>query len=97
MAIATSTRTVSEILDRALQGQRITDSDALVLLQSRDLVSIGQAADELRNRKVDPAEVTFIVDRNINYSNVCVDRLRLLRASTAGPATSRRATPSRRA
>ena len=72
MAIATSTRTVSEILDRALQGQRITDSDALVLLQSRDLVSIGQAADELRNRKVDPAEVTFIVDRNINYSNVCV-------------------------
>ena len=43
-----------------------------MLLQSRDLVSIGQAADELRNRKVDPAEVTFIVDRNINYSNVCV-------------------------
>ena len=32
MAIATSTRTVSEILDRALQGQRITDDDALVLL-----------------------------------------------------------------
>ena len=43
MAIATSTRTVSEILDRALQGQRITDEDALVLLHSRDLVSIGQA------------------------------------------------------
>ena len=72
MAIATSTRTVSEILGRALQGQRITDDDALVLLASRDLVSIGQAADQLRNSKVEPGEVTFIVDRNINYSNVCV-------------------------
>ena len=72
MAIATSTRTVSEILGRAVQGQRITDDDALVLLASRDLVSIGQAADQLRNSKVEPGEVTFIVDRNINYSNVCV-------------------------
>ena len=72
MAIATSTRAVSEILDRALQGQRLGDDDALTLLQSRDLVAVGQAADELRNRKVDPAEFTFIVDRNVNYSNVCV-------------------------
>ena len=35
-------------------------------------MAVGRAADELRNRKVDPDEVTFIVDRNLNYTNVCV-------------------------
>jgi cyclic dehypoxanthinyl futalosine synthase len=41
------------------------------LLRSRDLVAVGRAADELRNRKVDRRRVTFIVDRNLNYTNVC--------------------------
>ena len=72
MATVERTRTVSEILDRALQGERISDEDAIVLLHSRDLIAVGAAADELRNRKADPDEVTFIVDRNINYTNVCV-------------------------
>jgi cyclic dehypoxanthinyl futalosine synthase len=69
---ASSTQTVTQILDRAVQGERISDDDALSLLESRDLVAIGQVADELRNRKTVAGEVTFIVDRNINYSNVCV-------------------------
>ena len=59
------------MLDRALDGERITDDDARVLLRSRDLVRIGRAAHELRNRKTQPGRVTFIVDRNLNYSNVC--------------------------
>ncbi len=41
------------------------------MLESRDLVSVGRAADELRARRTDPARVTFIVDRNVNYTNVC--------------------------
>ncbi|HXV34752.1 MAG TPA: cyclic dehypoxanthinyl futalosine synthase [Gaiellaceae bacterium] len=60
-----------EILDRALAGERLADDDALVLLRSRDLVPVGRAADELRNRKVDPRRVTFIIDRNVNYTNIC--------------------------
>ncbi len=72
MAVALTSRTVTEILDRCLAGERLGDADALVLLRSRDLIAIGQAANELRNRKANPDEVTFIVDRNINYSNVCV-------------------------
>src|SRR5205085_5168192 len=47
------------------------DADALVLLRSRDLVAVGRVANELRNRKVDPDRITFIVDRNLNYTNVC--------------------------
>ena len=72
MAVVESTRTVAEILDRVLDGERLSDADALTLLQSKDLVSIGAAANEIRNRKANPGEVTYIVDRNINYTNICV-------------------------
>jgi cyclic dehypoxanthinyl futalosine synthase len=60
------------ILDRAVDGERIDDDDALALLESRDLVAIGRAANELRARRTDPTRVTFIVDRNVNYTNICV-------------------------
>jgi cyclic dehypoxanthinyl futalosine synthase len=72
MAVVDRTTTVRDALARALAGERISDEDALVLLRSRDLVAVGAAADELRNRKVDRDEITFIVDRNLNYTNVCV-------------------------
>jgi cyclic dehypoxanthinyl futalosine synthase len=72
MATATKTSTVTTILDRVLAGERLGDDDALTLLRSRDLVPVGRAADELRGRRTNADEVTFIVDRNINYTNVCV-------------------------
>jgi cyclic dehypoxanthinyl futalosine synthase len=62
---------VAEILDKAVTGERISDADALTLLESRDLVAVGRAANELREHKVDPTRITFIVDRNLNYTNVC--------------------------
>jgi cyclic dehypoxanthinyl futalosine synthase len=62
---------VSEILDKALDSERISDEDALTLLESRDLVAVGRASDELRNRKTDRRRVTFVIDRNLNYTNVC--------------------------
>jgi cyclic dehypoxanthinyl futalosine synthase len=62
---------VAEILERTLAGARLSDDDALALLRTRDLVRVGRAADELRNRKVDPKRVTFIIDRNVNYTNIC--------------------------
>jgi cyclic dehypoxanthinyl futalosine synthase len=62
---------VADVLDRALAGERVGDDDAIELLESRDLVSVGRAADELRARKTDPSRITFIVDRNVNYTNIC--------------------------
>ncbi len=59
-------------LQKALDGERITDDDAIALLRSRDLVAVGRVANEIRNRTTDPSKVTFIVDRNLNYTNVCV-------------------------
>ncbi len=63
---------VGEVLEKALSGERISDEDAIALLRSRDLVSVGRAANEIRSRMTDPSRVTFIVDRNLNYTNVCV-------------------------
>jgi cyclic dehypoxanthinyl futalosine synthase len=72
MAVDVAHRTVSEILARTLGGERLSDDDAVTLLRSRDLVSVGTAAAEMRARKTNPDEVTFIVDRNVNYTNICV-------------------------
>ncbi len=63
--------TVGDVLEKAVSGERISDEDALVLLESRELVPIGRAAEELRARKTDPARITFIIDRNLNYTNIC--------------------------
>ena len=72
MAVIEGTRTVTEILERVLAGERLNDRDALILMRSKELVPIGAAANEIRCRKSDPGVVTFIVDRNINYTNICV-------------------------
>jgi cyclic dehypoxanthinyl futalosine synthase len=63
---------ITEILDKALAGERISDAEALELLESKDLVAVGKAADQLRARRTDPGRITFIIDRNVNYTNVCV-------------------------
>jgi cyclic dehypoxanthinyl futalosine synthase len=63
---------VRDVLMKALDGERISDEDAVALLRSRDLVAVGRVANEIRDRLNDPTRVTFIVDRNLNYTNVCV-------------------------
>ncbi len=55
---------------------RLTDSEALELLRSRDLLELGARAHEVRERLVPGSLATFIVDRNINYTNVCVSGCR---------------------
>jgi cyclic dehypoxanthinyl futalosine synthase len=70
--VAEPASVVEEVLDKALDGERITDDDAVALLRSRELVAVGRAANEIRRRLNDPSKVTFIIDRNLNYTNVCV-------------------------
>ena len=70
--IAVAAPSVQDILTKALDGERITDEEAVALLESRELVAVGRVADELRRRKTDPDRITFIVDRNLNYTNICV-------------------------
>jgi cyclic dehypoxanthinyl futalosine synthase len=62
---------IQPILDRALAGDRLTTDDCTALLESDDFVRIGLAADEIRKRRHSSGIVTYIIDRNINYTNVC--------------------------
>ncbi len=63
---------VSEILDTCLDGRRLSEEDALRLFQSNDFLSLGAAADAVRRRLHPENRVTYVIDRNINYTNVCV-------------------------
>ena len=62
---------IQPILDRALAGERLTPGDCTALLESRDFTRIGLAAHEIRLKKNPADVVTYIIDRNINYTNVC--------------------------
>lgn len=64
----------SKTLDKLLSGHRLTDEGALELLERSELPALGMAADEVRRRKHPRSVVTFIVDRNINYTNICVSK-----------------------
>jgi cyclic dehypoxanthinyl futalosine synthase len=62
---------IQPILDRALAGNRLSAEDCTALLESHDIARIGVAADEARRRRHPEGVVTYIIDRNINYTNVC--------------------------
>ena len=51
----------------------ITKEKALELFGSEDLIGIGMAAMEVRRAKTDARIVTYQIDRNINYTNVCTE------------------------
>ena len=55
---------------------RLTDAEALELLRSRDLLGVGARAHEVRERLVPGDQATFVVDRNINFTNVCISGCR---------------------
>jgi cyclic dehypoxanthinyl futalosine synthase len=76
MNVEPSGRPVQQILDDALAGRRISAGDAHTLLLEGDLLDLGMAANEVRNRFNDPEVATYNVDRNINYTNVCVYKCR---------------------
>jgi len=51
----------------------ITRQEALELMESDDLIGIGMAADAVRRRLHPEGVVTYIIDRNINYTNFCTE------------------------
>src|SRR5215468_2032445 len=51
----------------------MTREEAIDLFNSNDLIGIGMAADAVRRKKHPHNIVTYIIDRNINYTNVCTE------------------------
>src|SRR6266699_4299842 len=66
-----TTTTVQSILDSVLAGERMTADACALLLESYEIARIGVAADEIRARRHKGNIVTYIIDRNVNYTNVC--------------------------
>jgi cyclic dehypoxanthinyl futalosine synthase len=58
-------------LEEAAAGGLLDDAAALALLEGADLVSLGRAARAVTARLHPGGVRTYVVDRNINYSNVC--------------------------
>ena len=68
-----TTRTMSaSLLDDVADGRRMTDAEALQLLENAPLTELGAAAHRARLRVTDPDVVTYVKDRNVNYTNVCI-------------------------
>jgi cyclic dehypoxanthinyl futalosine synthase len=62
------------ILNKVLNGERLSAEDGERLFESNDIISLGRAAQEISKRKHPDGIVTYIVDRNINYTNICTSR-----------------------
>ena len=66
---------VARVLNQALEGKDVSAEDALILFDTTGLEysAMAMTADELRRRAVGDA-VTYVVNRNINFTNVCIKR-----------------------
>ena len=65
---------VERISQKVLDGERLSREDAVELYQHASTHQLGRLADGVRARKHADRIVTYIIDRNVNYTNVCVAR-----------------------
>ncbi|HUR68376.1 MAG TPA: cyclic dehypoxanthinyl futalosine synthase [Candidatus Thermoplasmatota archaeon] len=70
MIQATTESAQKDVLDRAARGERISIDEALLLVDA-PYAELADAANRRREAVTDPAVATYVVDRNINYTNVC--------------------------
>src|SRR5437764_12634401 len=64
-------RNVQTILESAAEGARITSDEAVRLFEEADLLDLASCADRVRQRLPPDNVISYIIDRNINYTNVC--------------------------
>jgi len=63
---------IARVLDKAVAGKRLSAEEGLCLLQLDDLAALGAAADAVCRRLHPEPYRTYNIDRNVNYTNVCV-------------------------
>jgi cyclic dehypoxanthinyl futalosine synthase len=64
--------TIDRIAEKVRAGERVTATEALVLYRDASTPLLGRLAHGVRTRKHSERVVTYIIDRNVNYTNVCV-------------------------
>ncbi len=65
---------MNTIVDKVRAGGRVSEDEARELYRDAPTALLGRLADELRARRHPARIVTYIIDRNVNYTNVCVAR-----------------------
>lgn len=63
-----------DILDKVLDGERLSAEEGEKLFEFNDIISLGRTAQEIAKKKHPAGIVTYIVDRNINHTNICISR-----------------------
>jgi len=63
--------TIARILQKAVDGQRLTFDEGVALFDCQDLPALGRAADAVCRRLHPEPYRTYNIDRNINYTNIC--------------------------
>jgi cyclic dehypoxanthinyl futalosine synthase len=66
--------TIASLADRIRGGDRVDREEALTLYREGSTSLLGRLADDIRARKHPEGLVTYIIDRNVNYTNICVAR-----------------------
>lgn len=64
------------ISENILAGERIGDEEYRLLAENADLLELGMLADSVRRRRHPSGVVTYIIDRNINYTDICISECR---------------------
>ena len=67
-------KTLNHLVKKVLSEKRLDASEGLALFKQADLLTLGELANSVRKRLHPKRLVTFIVDRNINYTNICVNK-----------------------
>jgi len=64
------------ILDKSINQERLSENEALTLYHEADLLQLAHFADTMRRRLHPKPVITYVVDRNINYTNICISKCR---------------------
>jgi cyclic dehypoxanthinyl futalosine synthase len=59
------------VAKKVLAGERVSRDEGVALLRDGDLLELGMLADSVKRRLHPEPVITYIIDRNINYTNVC--------------------------
>jgi len=62
---------IEKISQQTTANEPINRQQALWLLTEADLLQVGKLADGIRKQKHPHGRVTFVIDRNVNYTNIC--------------------------
>ena len=72
MAVASPAEAARDILQKARAGERLTYDEGVTLYRHAELLDLGEAAGERCDRLHPERYVSFVIDSNINHTNVCV-------------------------